>query len=51
MIPGTTCPERIDEDAGALDVELTAEELQTLDRIASSAPPPAPPGRGPRCRR
>jgi aryl-alcohol dehydrogenase-like predicted oxidoreductase len=33
-IPGTTRPERIDENVGALDVELTDEELAHLDEIA-----------------
>ena len=33
-IPGTTRPERIDENAGALDVELTGAELARLDEIA-----------------
>jgi aryl-alcohol dehydrogenase-like predicted oxidoreductase len=33
-IPGTTRPERIDENAGALDVELTEAELTRLEEIA-----------------
>jgi aryl-alcohol dehydrogenase-like predicted oxidoreductase len=33
-IPGTTRPERIDENAGALEVELTEAELAQLDEIA-----------------
>jgi aryl-alcohol dehydrogenase-like predicted oxidoreductase len=33
-IPGTTRPERIDENAGALAVELTEAELARLDEIA-----------------
>jgi aryl-alcohol dehydrogenase-like predicted oxidoreductase len=33
-IPGTTRPERIDENAGALEVELTEDELAQLDEIA-----------------
>jgi aryl-alcohol dehydrogenase-like predicted oxidoreductase len=33
-IPGTTRPERIDENAGALDVAITSEELARLDEIA-----------------
>ena len=33
-IPGTTRPQRIDENVGALDVELTDEELAHLDEIA-----------------
>jgi aryl-alcohol dehydrogenase-like predicted oxidoreductase len=33
-IPGTTRPHRIDENVGALDAELTDEELRRLDEIA-----------------
>jgi aryl-alcohol dehydrogenase-like predicted oxidoreductase len=33
-IPGTTRPERIDENTGALDVAITSEELARLDEIA-----------------
>ena len=33
-IPGTTRPERIDENVGALDVEMTDAELEQLDEIA-----------------
>lgn len=33
-IPGTTRPDRIDENAGALDVTITAEEIARLDEIA-----------------
>ncbi len=33
-IPGTTRPERIDENAAAVDVALTPEELRTLDELA-----------------
>lgn len=33
-IPGTTRPERVDENVAALDLQLTAEELATLDGIA-----------------
>lgn len=33
-IPGTTRPERIDENAGALDVAITPEEMARLDEIA-----------------
>jgi len=33
-IPGTTRPERIDENAGAADLELTATDLAELDALA-----------------
>lgn len=33
-IPGTTNPEHLDENIGALDVELTQEELDRIDDIA-----------------
>ncbi len=33
-IPGTTRPERVEENLGALDVTLTGEELGRLDEIA-----------------
>jgi aryl-alcohol dehydrogenase-like predicted oxidoreductase len=33
-IPGTTRPERVGENVGALDVELSKEELARLDEIA-----------------
>jgi aryl-alcohol dehydrogenase-like predicted oxidoreductase len=33
-IPGTTRPERVDENVGALEVELTDAELEQLDEIA-----------------
>lgn len=33
-IPGTTRPERIDENVAALDVALTAEDLRALDELA-----------------
>jgi aryl-alcohol dehydrogenase-like predicted oxidoreductase len=33
-IPGTTRPERIDENAGALDVALTQDDLTALDELA-----------------
>ncbi|MPZ87149.1 MAG: aldo/keto reductase [Nitriliruptorales bacterium] len=33
-IPGTTRPERIDENVAALDVTLTAEDLHTIDELA-----------------
>ena len=33
-IPGSTRIERVQENAGALDVSLTAEELATLDALA-----------------
>jgi aryl-alcohol dehydrogenase-like predicted oxidoreductase len=33
-IPGTTKPERVDENIGALDVELSADDLRTLDELA-----------------
>jgi aryl-alcohol dehydrogenase-like predicted oxidoreductase len=33
-IPGTTRPERVDENVAALDVELSDEDLRTLDELA-----------------
>jgi aryl-alcohol dehydrogenase-like predicted oxidoreductase len=33
-IPGTTNPTRLEENAGAVDVELTADELAAIDDIA-----------------
>jgi aryl-alcohol dehydrogenase-like predicted oxidoreductase len=33
-IPGTTKPERIDENLAALDIELTDDDLRTLDEVA-----------------
>lgn len=33
-IPGTTRPERIDENVGALDVPVSADDLRELDEIA-----------------
>lgn len=33
-IPGTTRPHRVEENVGALDVELTDEDLRRLDEIA-----------------
>ena len=33
-IPGTTRPERVEENIGALEVELSADERRTLDEIA-----------------
>lgn len=33
-IPGTTRPERVDENVAALDVTLTDEDLRTLDELA-----------------
>jgi aryl-alcohol dehydrogenase-like predicted oxidoreductase len=33
-IPGTTRPQRVEENVGALDVELTADDLARLDEIA-----------------
>jgi len=34
-IPGTTKPSRLDENIGAIDVELTAEDLLEIERAAS----------------
>ena len=34
-IPGTTKPHRLEENLGALDIHLTAEELEDIDRAAS----------------
>lgn len=34
-IPGTRHVERLEENLGALDIELTAQESETLDRIAA----------------
>jgi aryl-alcohol dehydrogenase-like predicted oxidoreductase len=33
-IPGTTRPERVDENVAALDVELSDQDLRTLDELA-----------------
>jgi aryl-alcohol dehydrogenase-like predicted oxidoreductase len=33
-IPGTTRPERVEENIGALEVELSAEDRRALDEIA-----------------
>jgi len=33
-IPGTTKPERVEENVGALEVTLSDEDLQTLEEIA-----------------
>jgi aryl-alcohol dehydrogenase-like predicted oxidoreductase len=32
-IPGTTKPGRVDENVGALDVELTGDDLAALDAV------------------
>jgi aryl-alcohol dehydrogenase-like predicted oxidoreductase len=46
-IPGTTKPERVAENIAALDVELTAEDLKSLDEafppgVAAGERYPAP---------
>jgi aryl-alcohol dehydrogenase-like predicted oxidoreductase len=33
-IPGTTSLERIEENAGAADVELTAEDMAAIDKVS-----------------
>jgi aryl-alcohol dehydrogenase-like predicted oxidoreductase len=38
-IPGATRPEHVRENSGALSLELSEEEIATIDRV--SAPPPA----------
>jgi aryl-alcohol dehydrogenase-like predicted oxidoreductase len=37
-IPGTTKLHRLEENIGALEVELTAEELGNIDSAASAIP-------------
>ena len=33
-IPGTSSDRRLEENAGAVDVELTAEDLQRIERLS-----------------
>ena len=37
-VPGTTKPARLAENLGALDVELTSDELGEIDRAARAIP-------------